>query len=285
MKLHLDCIPCLVRQTLDAAKQLNLEDTTARALLRRTLELLPRLDWDLPPPAIAREIHRSIRELTGDPDPYLREKISETKLALELLPSIEAMVDASEYPFLTAVSFSIAGNAIDLGATESSEVNVNEVFRQALAAPVDNAAVRRLESAVQDAERVLFLADNAGEIVFDRPLLEKIGHQKVTIAVRGAPVINDATLDDAERSGITDRFRVISNGSDTPGTSLSNCSSAFLEHFKRADLVIAKGQGNYETLSDHPVHLVFLFIAKCAAVAEKLGVETGRFVVRGTPAR
>lgn len=285
MRLHLECIPCLIRQTLDAARHLNVEDATARDLLRRTLELLPQLDWDLPPPAIAREIHRSIRQLTGGPDPYLRAKLSETHLALELLPSIEGIVAASEDPFLSAVVFSIAGNAIDLGAKAPSDVDVKEMFHRALATPVDNAAVRRLESAVQDAERVLFLADNAGEIVFDRPLLEKIGHQKVTVAVRGAPVINDATLDDAERSGITDRFRVISNGSDTPGTWLSDCSSAFLEHFEQADLVIAKGQGNYETLSDQPANLFFLFIAKCAAVAEALGVETDRFVVRETQAR
>jgi uncharacterized protein with ATP-grasp and redox domains len=275
----------LIRQTLDATRHLNVEDATGRELLRRTLELLPQLDWDLPPPAIAREIHRSIRELTDDPDPYLCEKISETKLALELLPSIEGIVAASDYPFLTAVLFSIAGNAIDLGATESSAVNVNEVFRQALTAPVDNAAVRRLETAVRNAKRVLFLADNAGEIVFDRPLLEKIGCQKVTVAVRGAPVINDATLDDAERSGVTKRFHVISNGSDTPGTWLSHCSAEFIGQFEQADLVIAKGQGNYETLIDHPANLVFLFIAKCAAVAEELGVETGRFVVRETQAR
>jgi uncharacterized protein with ATP-grasp and redox domains len=280
MKLHLDCIPCLLRQTLDAARRLELDDATARALLRRTLGLLPQLDWDLPPPVIAGEIHRAIRELTGAPDPYLREKISETEAALELLPAVEGMVAASEYPFLAAVMFSIAGNAIDLGAKTASDVNVKEVFRSALAKAVDRTAVKRLERQVRDADDVLFLADNAGEIVFDRPLLDRIGQNKVTVAVRGAPVINDATLDDAERSGITECFRVISNGSGAPGTWLSECSRAFVHEFKKADLVIAKGQGNYETLSDHPRSVVFLFLAKCAAVAETLGVPTGTYVIR-----
>ena len=285
MKLHLDCVPCLLRQTLDAARRLELDDVTARALLRRTLGLLPQLDWDLPPPVIAREIHRAIRELTGASDPYLRDKISDTETALALLPAAEEMVAASEDPFLAAVMFSIAGNAIDLGAKTASDINVKDVFRSALTKSVAKTAVSRLERAVRESVDVLFLADNAGEIVFDRPLLEKIGQDKVTVGVRGAPVINDATLDDAERSGITERFRVISSGSDTPGTWLSECSRAFVHEFKKADLVIAKGQGNYETLSDHPANLVFLFLAKCAAVAEDLGIETGRFVVRETQAR
>ena len=153
------------------------------------------------------------------------------------------MVAASEYPFLAAVMFSIAGNAIDLGAKTASDVNVNEVFRSALTKPVDRTAVKRLERAVRDAEDVLFLADNAGEIVFDRPLLDRIGQDKVTVAVRGAPVINDATLDDAERSGITERFHVISNGSDTPGTWLSDCSRAFVQRIREGGPGDRKGSG------------------------------------------
>jgi len=279
MKLHLDCIPCLVRQTLDAAKSLELRDGTARTLLLRTLELLPQLDWSLPPPVIGAEIHRAIRELTGDLDPYLHNKISDTQIALDLLPEIEEMVAASEHPFRTAVMFSIAGNAIDLGAKTALDASVTEAFRGALDKPLDESAVVRLERAVRDAGDVLFLADNAGEIVFDRPLLEEIGEEKVTVAVRGAPVINDATVDDAERSGISERFRVISNGSDTPGTWLSDCSQEFIRQFVEADLVIAKGQGNYESLGDQPRTVFFLFLTKCSAVAERLGFPTGIYVI------
>jgi uncharacterized protein with ATP-grasp and redox domains len=282
MKLHLDCIACLVRQTLDAARYLRLEEAQARALLDRTLRLLPQIDWDLPPPVVAREIHRAIRELTGDPDPYLRKKISDTETALELLPAAEKAVATSERPFLTAVLFSIAGNAIDLGAKTGSDVDVTAVFHDALAAPIDETAVGRLEAAVRKARDVLFLADNAGEIVFDRPLLEEIGPEKVTVAVRGAPAINDATLGDADRSGITERFRVISNGSDTPGTWLRDCSPAFVQRFEEADLVVAKGQGNYESLGSPSRSVFFMFLVKCLAVAEKIGVPTGTYVVRET---
>jgi len=280
MKLHLECIPCFARQTVDSAKILELDEESARTLLLRTLGLLSRLDWDLPAPVIGGEIHRAIRELTGDPDPYLRRKISDTETALQLLPQVEQAVADSEYPFLTAVLFSIAGNAIDLAAKTAADASAGAAFRSALSKPVDEAAVRRLERAVGEATSVLFLADNAGEIVFDRPLLDQIGRGRVTVGVRGAPVINDATFDDARRSGITERFRVISNGSDTPGTWLTDCSREFVDQFERADLVIAKGQANYESLSDHPGRVAFLFLTKCPAVSEHLGVPMGSCVIR-----
>lgn len=148
--------------------------------------------------------------------------------------------------------------------------------------PVDKTAVNRLEEAVLNSEKVLFLADNAGEIVFDRPLLERIGQNRVVVAVRGAPAINDATLDDARRSGLTERFRVISNGSDTPGTWLEDCSQAFVHEFDSAEIVIAKGQGNYESLDDHARKIFFLFLTKCSVVSEDLGVPTNTYVIKET---
>jgi uncharacterized protein with ATP-grasp and redox domains len=282
MKTYLDCIPCFVRQTLDAARTLELENETTSMLLRRILGLLQQLDWSLPPPVIGRDIHRAIRETTNDTDPYLRRKITDTESALKLLPEVEATIADSNDPFPTAVKFSIAGNAIDLGAKTGVDADINKTFERALTEPVDKTAVNRLEKAILNAKSVLFLADNAGEIVFDRPLLEQIGSSKVTVAVRGSPVINDATLDDAKRSGITERFRVLSNGSDTPGTWLSGCSREFVHEFESADLVIAKGQGNYESLSDQTRKIFFLFLAKCPLVSEELDVPINTYVIQAT---
>ncbi len=280
MKTYLECIPCFVRQALEAARDLGLDDEAAGSLLRRTLGLALRLDWNVPPPVMGRDIHRLIREVMDDADPYLRRKISDTDIALGLLPRIEEAVTDSAHPFLTAVKFSIAGNSIDLGAKTHRDIDVEEVFRSALNSPVDGAAVDRLARACADAGNVLFLADNAGEIVFDRPLLEQIGPDKITVVVRGAPAINDATLDDARRSGLTDRFRVISNGSDTPGTWLDECSESFNREFEKAELVIAKGQGNYETLNDQSREVFFLFKVKCDLVADELDVPKGTYVAR-----
>ncbi len=279
MKTYFDCIPCFLRQALEAARALDLDEEKTGELLRRTLGLAQQLDWNTPPPVIGRDIHRAIREVSGDPDPYLQRKTTDTKAALKLLPEVDRAIAKSVDPFMTAVKFSIAGNAIDLGAKTAVEADVEKTFAEALTRPLDEAAVAALAKAISDARDVLFLADNAGEIVFDRPLLEQIG-KKVTVAVRGAPTINDATLDDAKRSGFTERFHVISNGSDTPGTWLEDCSPEFVSKFDAADLVIAKGQGNYESLNDHPRKIFFLFLAKCIVVSRDLGIPTNTYVIR-----
>ena len=279
MKTSFDCIPCFVRQTLDAAKSLELGEETALRLMHRTLSMAQDLDWTLPPPVIGRDIHRAIREITGSEDPYLSIKVTDTEKALALLPAIRQMVAQSEDPFVSALKMSIAGNSIDLGAKTQLDADVQKAFNGALSKPLDIMTARRLEKEISAAEDILFLADNAGEIVFDLPLLSHIGPDKVIVVVRGNPVINDATLEDTVRSGITASFRVITNGSDTTGTWLPDCSKDFVGRFEMADLVLAKGQGNYESLSDHPCKIFFLFLTKCAVVAEDVGLPVDNYVI------
>jgi len=280
MKTHLDCIPCFVRQTLEAGRRLDLDEDQLATLLQRILGTLQAVDWSLPPPVIGRDIHRAIRELTGDADPYLRTKIADTQAALALLPELEARVAASRNPFGAAVELALAGNIIDAAAGPGWDRDAGDGPLGVLASAVDEADVEAFERSVANAGTILFLADNAGEIVFDRPLLDRLGPARVTVAVRGAPAINDATLDDARRSGLTERYRVVSNGSDTPGTWLDDCSRDFVHRFERADLVIAKGQGNYETLSDVDRPMVFLFVVKCALLTDQLHVPLATPVVR-----
>jgi uncharacterized protein with ATP-grasp and redox domains len=274
------CIPCFIRQACDALEGADLGEGAAEALIRRILALISKLDWSVPPPVIARQIQRAIREATGDPDPYLRKKLAANATALALLPAIEKRIAASDDPFLAALQVSIAGNIIDLGAKVDRDIDVEAFLEGAFEAPIDPETARELQRAVASSNNVLFLADNAGEVVFDRPLLERIGPDKLTVAVRGSPTINDATLEDAARAGLCERFHVIPNGSDVPGTWLDDCSPDFVARFRSADLVIAKGQGNYETLSDEPRQIFFLFLVKCAVVSEKTGVPSGTYVVK-----
>ncbi len=279
MRTYTDCLPCFLRGTLDITRRLALPEGDAEALLRKTLMLMSRLNWQLPPPMISREIYAMIRLITQSTDPYLRQKIADTERALRLLPDIERSVAYSKTPFLTAVQFAVAGNAIDLGAKRGTEVDVRKSFETASDHPIDVEAVSRLEALVSASKHVLFLADNAGEIVFDRPLLDLIGSDKVTVAVRGAPVINDATLDDAKRSGLAERYRIVSNGSDAPGTCLDDCTRAFRTLFRSADLVISKGQGNYECLNQEARRIAFLFLVKCPLVAGHTGLPISTFAV------
>ena len=282
MRLYLDCVPCFIRQALEAARGAGLDEDASRRLLERTLALAARLDWSLPPPLVGREIHRAVRELAGDPDPYLARKVRATEEALAVLPRVEERIRRSRRPFLEALRYSIAGNVIDLGAKAGPNADARAALEAACSARLDEEAAGRFEQAVRRASRILFIADNAGEIVLDRPLLERMGREKVTVAVRGGPVINDATLEDAERAGLAGRFRLLSSGSDTPGTWLPDCSEEFRRLFEEADLVVAKGQGNYETLSGAACDKVyFLLMAKCPVAAADLGVEVGCFVVAG----
>ena len=175
---------------------------------------------------------------------------------------------------------SIAGNLIDLGANLEGKSDVEAAMHVLSSANLDPEAVAGMRRALDEATTVLFLADNAGEIVLDRPLLERIGAEKLTVAVRGGPTINDAVLDDARRAGLTERYRVIDNGADIPGTWLPECTAELRDEFAAADVVLAKGQGNFETLHDCEREVFFLLMAKCTIVSRTLAVEPGTFILR-----
>jgi len=137
-----------------------------------------------------------------------------------------------------------------------------------------------LKKALSEAESVLYLGDNAGESVLDRILIEEI-KAPVIYAVRDIPVLNDATYDDAVASGIGESAEIVSSGTTAPGTILRTCNDNFLEIFRNADVVISKGQGNYEALSDVDRSIFFLLRAKCPVVAEDLGVKDGDLILKG----
>jgi uncharacterized protein with ATP-grasp and redox domains len=190
-------------------------------------------------------------------------------------------VQDSSDPFQTAVRLAIAGNIIDFALGPGlKEQLVQDTIEDTLDRPF---AVDHLEAFRQAAGRattILYLADNAGEIVLDRLLLEQLPSGKVVFAVRGSPVINDATREDAELAGLGDLATLIDNGSDYPGTVLKSCSGEFQKHFRRADLVIAKGQGNYETLSAEDARVFFLLKVKCPIIARDIGCQEGEIVVK-----
>lgn len=285
MKTTLDCIPCLVRQALDATRRITTDETVHERIVREVLQQAATMDWGQPPPVLAQAIHRRLREATGTRDLYHDEKRRQTQMAQELLPELEPQVANAADPLLAAARLAIAGNVIDLGARPgASENEVRQELHEALSAPLqcDAATFRQ---AVAQARHILYLADNAGEIVFDRLLIAQLPRERVTLAVRGAPVINDATLEDARAAGLEEWVHVIDNGSDAPGTLLDDCAPAFLEHYHRADLVIAKGQGNFESLSGENKAIFFLFNVKCPVIADHIGQPVGTQVLVRSPRR
>lgn len=281
MKTFLDCIPCLVRQTQEAVFFATDDEALRESLVREVLRLLAEIDLHRPPPHIAPLIHRLIRERTGCADPYREMKDRMNREALALYPLAKKLVQSAEDPFDLAVRLAIGGNIFDSAAKGHGIAgDASDLLARARATPIFGETPARLGEAIRNAKQILVLGDNAGEIVFDKLLLEVIKPSKCLYVVRGGPTINDATIEDARRVGLTEITEVIENGSDAPGTILEACSPAFVERFWKADLVISKGQGNYETLNEiaHP-HLFFLLRAKCPVVAQHLGCNMGDFVI------
>ena len=248
-------------------------------MLRDVLRLTADMDLLNTPPVIGQRIHRRLRELTGNLDPYAVVKETFNRMAMEMLSDLRKRVLAAENPFAAAVRLAIAGNIIDFGPkAHTTEDDAIEAISNALSDPL-HGDIDAFQTACEQADNILYLADNAGEIVFDRLLIEQLPASCVTLAVRGYPVINDATIADAHMAGLTDVAEVVENGSDAPGTVLSDCSAAFQQRFAAADIIISKGQGNYETLSDVSASIYFLFKAKCPVIAAHACVSVGAQVL------
>ncbi len=280
MKTYFDCIPCFLRQAIDVAKHVSDDETLHEHVIREVLKYLAEMDLLKTPPEMGQRIHRLIRELTGNDDPYFEAKKQSNTMALDLLPKLRAQMEKSGDPLEMAIRFAIAGNILDFGALRNvSKEILLETIDQSTELPIDG-DVDAFRDAADSASRILYLADNAGEIVFDRLLVEQIGPDKITVAVKGSPTINDATMHDAEATGLTELVDVIDNGSDVPGTLLDECSDEFREHFNKADLVIAKGQGNYETLSEVDKDIFFILKIKCPVIAVDIGCELWSMVLK-----
>ncbi len=275
MQTSLDCVPCFLRQALQAARFVSDDPALHERVIRGVLKEVARMDLTQPPPAMAQRIHQELRRLTGSADPYRSTKLAHNQMALRLLPALRERVHRAEDPLTLAVRYSIMGNVIDLGAGQDlSEAELARAADEVLEEPFSG-EVEKLREALDRARDILYLADNAGEIVFDRLLLEQLPTQRITLVVRGSPVLNDATREDALTAGLDTLVPIIDNGSDAPGTLLEDCTPAFRERFDRADLILSKGQGNYETLSDSGRPIFFLLKVKCPLAAQHIGLTLG----------
>jgi damage-control phosphatase, subfamily I len=280
MRTYFDCIPCAIRQVLDSVRMITDDEAVHEQVVREVLTLWQDMDMRQSPPAIARDVHRIVRRITGVADPYLEVKDRYNRLAMTMYPELKEKVIASPDPIETAIRLAIAGNIIDFGVNSTvNEDMVAETITRSLTDPLDLEAVQEFKEAIAQAQDILYLADNAGEIVFDRLLIEQMPLAKVTLAVRGAPILNDVLRADAQMVGLTDLVEVIDNGVDAPGTILELCSDAFRKRFDAADLIVSKGQGNFETLSDADKDIFFLLRPKCAVLARHLNCELGCQIV------
>ena len=278
MKTYLDCIPCFFEQALRAGRIVTDDEMVLKRLLDQLGQMLSDISLESTPPETGRLIYRMVSRVTGNPDPYKGLKGKSTERALELYPVMKKLIEKADDSLLTAIRIAIAGNVMDMGpnATFDIDASLEDVLTREFAI-CDYAAFKKY---LADSESVLYIGDNAGETVFDRLLIEQMNKPTVYV-VRDQPVINDATYDDAIRAGLANIATIVSSGTDAPGTVISSCSPEFKRMLDQSDFVIAKGQGNYESLSDYPRPIFFLLKAKCRVIADDIGVSRGDIVLEG----
>ena len=276
MKAKPECKQCFLRQADNAARLAGLDADAGKSLIAAIEQELDRLAPGQNPAITASAMHARIRAQSGNPDPYRRKKQEATVHALALYPQLKNLITASADPLATAVRLAIAGNIIDLGVADEYDLEASIERVLALQPALDH--MERLRNALANADKILFLGDNAGETVMDRLLIETLG-KPVTYVVKGGPAVNDATLEDARDAGLDRVCEITDNGAAAMGTLLDQCSEAFRKRFDEAELVIAKGMANYESLSGSRPNLFFLLQAKCAVVAADLGVAEKGIVI------
>ena len=276
MRSYLDCYSCFIRQALDAARRARLDEAGQARVLDTVLAALRSFDPSRPPPEMAASFHAVVREAAGSDDPYRAEKERATREALALYPDLAARVAAAEDPLEVALRLAIAGNVIDLGA--HTDYDLPAAVERVLTQDFAVCELPALREALAAAPWLLYLGDNAGETVFDRLLIETLD-VPCTYAVRGGPVLNDATREDARAAGLDEVATLVDNGARVPGTVLELCSAEFRDLFARAPLILSKGMGNYESLDGRPEPIFHLLQAKCPVIARDLGVSVGSIIL------
>jgi len=287
MKTYLDCIPCFFRQALEGSRIVHASPKQRKQIIDRFAKRIPKISLQSSPPEIARFGYSFLKKVSRKVDPYKEIKQKSNYIALRLLGRLKAKVNYSSDRLLTALELAIAGNIIDFGV--KNNLNIDDELKKILAQ--ENRIVNKksifhypqFKRVLKDAKNILYLADNAGEVVFDRVLIEEIKKEypdkDIYYAVKEKPIINDALFEDAKVCGIDKKARVITNGTDAPGTILALCSKEFKRIYKGADMIISKGQGNFESLSQKKRPIFFLFMVKCPVVAKETGCKMGSIVL------
>ena len=279
MKTYLDCLPCFLSQALRAVRIATDDEKKIKNVLDEVGMMLRDIPLESSPPESGRLIYQKVSEITGNSDPYRKIKDKSTRDALSLYPSLKAQVEKSNDRLMTAVRIAVAGNVIDFGANWRFDLkhDVAEILEKEFAICDYN----RFKDCLAEAGEVLYIGDNAGECVFDRILIEEMKKPAIYV-VRGTPVINDATYEDAVKAGIDKVATILSSGTDAPGTILKTCSEEFRKVYNNSKFIISKGQGNYEALSNEKHSIFFLLKVKCHVIARDIGIDEGDIVLKET---
>ncbi|APF19731.1 protein of unknown function DUF89 [Caldithrix abyssi DSM 13497] len=285
MRTHFSCIPCILRQTIETVELVTDKPEIKEKVVNKVLNYLTTIDYNVPPPVIGKEVYRIIHQVTGNHDPYHELKIKYNSLGLAYYDDLLKIVFRNPEPVLMAAKLAVAGNVIDFGA-QVKEIDIQKTIHTVEDLYFEINDFERFIEDLKQSRKILYLADNAGEIVFDRLFIEILQRYypelglEFTVAVRGAPIINDATREDALMVGMDKIARIVDSGDDTPAMVLDQASDELKQAFEQADMVISKGMGNYETLDERHELIYYLLRVKCPVVSKIINAKEGSLVFK-----
>lgn len=278
MEITLDCIPCMLKQALEASRMVTNDIEQQEKIVEEALSILLAFKAYRNAPDLARGIQRIIKDITGTEDAYYDIKRRDLDAANKLYPFLQEFIKKQDGKLYWALKTAATGNNID--AAIYQDIDVKRCVEQELDKEFSVCDLMLFKDKLKAASNILILGDNTGETVFDKILIESLPDIPVTYGVRSEPILNDATIQEAYDSGLGEVSRIVSTGCNAPGTILEECNKEFITLFHQADLIISKGQGNFEALSEQKGNLFFLLKAKCPMIANKLNVELNDYVFK-----
>ncbi len=286
LKAVLDCLECIARQALRAARIATDDQGVQRRIVDDAVLQIPGMDLCESPALLSLPLYQIAMEHSGNPDPYKELRRQQNEFAMGLEDELRGMVADSDDPLVTALHLAAAGNVIDLGAQYAGNIDVHEAIDSAIREKFTVDHSDAFKESLSSSNDLLYLLDNAGEVVFDKILIEELlKHTKVTAVVKAGPIINDVLMEDVEQVGLTQLCEVIDNGGAFVGCPLKLVPESFLERMKVADVIIGKGQGNYETIDEFPGDIFLILRAKCEVIARHMGVKLGQVALISTRER
>lgn len=283
MEIKHECITCITRQTTTLACKVTDDKEIQNKIITYGLKELSQNCFNYTSLYMTGLIYDYTKEVSGIVDPYEEEKAYFNRASETLIKKhqLKKYITDNSNPLDAAVRLSIAGNIIDFSVgNHIDEGTIKKSLDHSLTTTLFGSDSHTLLKAVNEAKKILFLGDNSGEIVFDKLMIENLPMEKITYVVKGGPIVNDAIMKDAIEVGMDQLVTVVDNGGSVQGTELNVCSKAFLDLFDKADLIISKGQANYESLEGlDKGNIFFLLRAKCGVIAESIGCKQGDFVM------
>ncbi len=283
MNIDPACVECIINQSKRVADAIHADDKLTKQIVQAVEEMAPGFSFDQSPPEVAAAVYEKMSQIAGKRDLYDEVKKLSTDKAHAFIPHLEEKIKDSSEPLLTATKVAVAGNVIDLAAEYAFDLNeeLDKIFHT-------NFAVNdfdKLQERLSQASTLLYIADNAGEHIFDKIYIKTIlslyPGLKVYYMTRGNAIINDVTYEEAKEAGFEKICTLINSGVNTPGFVYDRANDEAQRLFDSSDLILTKGMGNYECLNDsNRKDLFFLLKVKCNVVANSLGKDVGDIICK-----